>query len=113
MSAGDNVLRVVNKKAAATGLERCTQWMEKVTIRLEGCGERDEERARMVERDLDHEALEKEERIAEAEEWRNQKASWRLRQEVTEEETLLDSCQGDVISQQKDPEVGRVKIKRR
>ena len=134
VSAGKDVLRVVNKKAAATGLEKCTLWMEKVTNRLEGCGERDEEKARMVEKDPDPEALGKEERIAEAEptpapswmdedskrfnlrmfqEWRNQRANWRLRQEVTEEETMLDSRQGDLISQQKDPEVGRKKMKRR
>ena len=108
--------------------------MEKVTNRLKGCGERYEERARMVERDPDPEALEKEERIAEAEpqpapswmdedskrfnlrmfqEWRNQMAIWRLRQEVTEEDTMLNSRQCDVISQQKDPEVGREKMKRR
>ena len=88
----------------------------------------------MVERDPDPEALEKEERIAEAEpqpapswmdedskrfnlrmfqEWRNQRANWILRQEVTEEDRMLNSRQCDVISQQKDPEVGREKMKRR
>ena len=132
VSAGKNVLRVVNKKAAATGLEKCTLWMEKVTNRLEGCGERDEEKKRMVERDPDPEALEMEERIAEAEptpapswmdedckrfnlrifqEWENQRANWRLRH--AEEDPLLDSSQGDVISQQKDPEVGIEEMKRR